>query len=170
MWVLGHIKAHEASKEGGAKPVGPALTLKAVVKMSPPFDDKTSPDDRHCSNCFMRVLSEEGDAADCTIVKGSISLSKGVCDWWGNGANPSDKSKISKERMNYTESGYAEFPTDFKIQCTTCYYYETINEKTGNCLLWMHRVKGAQCCMKYRNDKESVPQPKPEKESGTDVG
>jgi hypothetical protein len=156
-WV---IQSHEASKAGGAKPIGPFLNNKTVIKMAPQFDDKTDPDDRRCSNCFMRIAKGEENIAECTIVSGGVSLSKGVCDWWGQGdGKPSSQDDMSQDRMAYAEAGYAEFPAETKVQCGTCYYYESIDSKVGNCLLWMHRVKLAQCCMKYKNESETVPEP-----------
>lgn len=145
---------HEAPKTGGAEPLKETLTNQKVVGVSPPFDP-VERDDRRCQGCQWRVLIE-GDIADCVYVKRGISLSLGVCDLWKEG-EASEKGDISKERMHYAEAGYIELPVEEKVRCSPCYYYETIDEKRGNCLLWKAKVRAGQCCSFYKNEKEVIP-------------
>ena len=149
---------HEASKAGGAKPLKEQLTEPGMAKMVHVFVGKEKPDDYKCGNCNMRVLINKDPIADCTIVKGGVHLTQGVCSYWSHGEDASSKEDIHDERMTYEESGYEETPSPGdKVQCGTCYYYETIDEKQGNCKLWMGQVKKGQCCMAYKNEQNKIP-------------
>lgn len=154
-WI---VLGHEASKAGGAEPLKEKLTNDKLVRISPPFDDKER-SDRRCGGCMYRVpLDDGGEIAECSLVKGGVQLTKGYCDWWKEGA-ASAQEEISKERMHYDEAGYAEQPLEIPVNCETCYYYETVDDKRGNCTLWKALVKAGQCCSKRKSDKETTPPP-----------
>lgn len=153
------IKSHEAPKTGGAEPMDHFLNEKDMAEMVHVFVEKEQPDDYKCKSCNMRIITREGeDQADCTIVEGGISLNRGVCSYWSYGEEPATEDKKAKDRMNYVEAGYEETPSpEDKINCSTCYFYETVDDKSGNCWLWMGQVKAGNCCMAYKNEKNTVP-------------
>ena len=152
-WV---IKSHEASKAGGAEPIGEFATDAGMFKaMGGVFAAEKV--DHKCGNCWMRVPIDKGDIAECTIVKGGVNLKKGVCNFWDSG-DASTKEDIARERMDYEMAGYVETPSaDFPVICGNCYFYETIDDKSGNCLVWMGRVDAMQCSQAYKNEEVKTP-------------
>lgn len=99
------------------------------------------PNDHKCGNCPRRIPGE-GDKADCTIVSGGISLSKGTCNYWNVGDRASTPAEKHKERMDHELAGYME--TDKKVRCETCRFVDE-----GYCNLWQGRVKATDCCISW---------------------
>ena len=112
------VKSHEASKAGGAEPIGDYATEEMMIKaMGGVFAPEEV--DHKCGNCWMRVLIDKGDIADCTVVKGGIHLKRGVCNFWDEGA-ASSKEDIAPERMSYAtgSDGVWDFSISFR-RCVT---------------------------------------------------
>ena len=115
--------------------------------------------DHKCKFCWMRVLIDKGDIADCTIVKGGISLKLGSCNFWDPG-EASSQEDIAEERIDYATAGYVEAPSeDFVIACMTCKpFYRPDGEESGACLLWGAKVKAMQCSQGYVSEEVKTPE------------
>jgi hypothetical protein len=100
------------------------------------------PNDHKCGNCPRRIVTGDGDKADCTIVSGGISLAKGTCDYWNIGDKPSTEADKSERRMDHQLAGYLE--TDKKVRCETCRF-----DNNGYCTLWRGKVKATDCCISW---------------------
>jgi hypothetical protein len=100
-----------------------------------------SPNDHKCGNCPRRIPGD-GDKADCSIVSGGISLSKGTCNYWNVGDTPATAADKSERRMDHQLAGYME--TDKKVRCETCRFV-----KEGFCTLWQGKVKATDCCISW---------------------
>ena len=145
----------ELRKLSGVSRSRKPLSDKMMKKMVELFVEEDHPDDHKCGTCFMRV-GGKGDIRECTVVKGKISLSKGVCSFWGKGqASPPDK--IHEERMDYSVAGYIEVPKGFKIQCATCKFFDRKDASVGHCTMWDGEVKNGQCCISFTAPQEYVP-------------
>jgi hypothetical protein len=126
-----------------AKPLSDA----AMKKIMPIFVDESQPDDHKCKNCSMRIEGG-GDKAECTVVDGDVSLSKGVCTFWA-GVKAASSSDTHASLMSKSTAGYIEVPAELKIQCGTCKHFSK-----NYCSLWAGKVEAGQCCMAWENSQE----------------
>jgi hypothetical protein len=116
------------------------LTNEMMTKMVPMFVASDDPEEDHkCGNCFMR-MEKDGDEAECTVVKGNVSLSKGVCLYWSKG---DPKGKKHPARMDKENAVYGEMPEGEKVNCASCQYY-TMDKKY--CSLWDGLANPGECC------------------------
>lgn len=122
------------------------VTEKGLRSVIPMFVEDDSPDDHKCGNCALLILGRSGDQADCTLVEGGVSRSRGTCSFWTKG-EPSSPDQIKPTRLDHHISGYVEVKNpSLKVQCGTCFAYTD-----GYCEVWEGEVKLGQCCGTWDN-------------------